>query len=69
MPLPRWQVEKYHESVFGARSVQEGSLPEGSAVKWHCRNCGYVHEGTAAPEKCPVCQHPQAYFEVTAENY
>lgn len=38
-------------------------------VKWQCRNCGYVHEGTNAPDKCPACQHPQAYFEQMEENY
>jgi rubrerythrin len=38
-------------------------------VKWRCRNCGYVHEGKEAPQKCPACLHPQAYFEVKAENY
>jgi rubrerythrin len=66
------KVEKYHESRYLAllKSVQGGKVfQKDKPVKWHCRNCGYVHEGTAAPEKCPVCQHPQAYFEVTAENY
>jgi len=38
-------------------------------VKWHCRNCGYVHEGIEAPQFCPACKHPQAYYEVFAENY
>jgi rubrerythrin len=38
-------------------------------VRWQCRNCGYVHEGTNAPDKCPACQHPQAYFEQMEENY
>ncbi len=38
-------------------------------VKWRCRNCGYVHEGPEAPEKCPACQHPQSYYELLAENY
>lgn len=36
---------------------------------WICRNCGYIHEGEYAPEKCPVCAHPKAYFELHAENY
>ncbi|MGM9976877.1 MAG: rubredoxin-like domain-containing protein, partial [Bulleidia sp.] len=41
-----------------------------SEVKvWECRNCGHIVVGTAAPEVCPVCDHPQAYFEVHAENY
>ncbi|MCM8820590.1 MAG: rubrerythrin family protein, partial [Candidatus Omnitrophica bacterium] len=38
-------------------------------VRWHCRNCGYIFEGTEAPEECPSCKHPQAYYELLAENY
>jgi len=38
-------------------------------VKWRCRNCGYIHEGTAPPEECPACAHPQAYFELLGENW
>ncbi len=38
-------------------------------VYWICRNCGHIHEGTFAPEKCPVCSHPKAYFEIRAKNY
>ena len=38
-------------------------------VKWICRNCGYVHEGTEAPDTCPACAHPQAHFELEATNY
>jgi rubrerythrin len=38
-------------------------------VKWRCRNCGYLHEGQEAPEVCPSCDHPRAYFELLAENY
>jgi rubrerythrin len=38
-------------------------------AKWYCRNCGFVHDGKIAPAKCPVCNHPQAYFEIVAENY
>ncbi|MFA5097357.1 MAG: rubrerythrin family protein [Candidatus Margulisiibacteriota bacterium] len=38
-------------------------------VKWHCRNCGYVHEGSEAPKECPACKHPQAYYEILCENY
>ena len=38
-------------------------------VRWKCRNCGYIHEGTEAPEKCPACAHPRAYFELLGENY
>jgi rubrerythrin len=39
------------------------------AIEWKCRNCGRVYEGTEAPERCPTCDHPQAYYEVLAENY
>ncbi len=38
-------------------------------IKWKCRNCGHIHEGDSAPEKCPTCQHAKAYFEVKGENY
>ena len=38
-------------------------------VRWRCRNCGYIHEGTEPPEKCPACAHPKAYFERLSENY
>ncbi len=38
-------------------------------VVWRCRNCGYLHEGPEAPDKCPACLHPQAYFEIKADNY
>ncbi|MFQ5835633.1 MAG: rubrerythrin [bacterium] len=40
-----------------------------SVVKWKCRNCGYIHEGTEAPEECPACAHARAYFELLSENY
>lgn len=39
------------------------------SVKWRCRNCGYIHEGPGAPKICPTCLHPQAFFELLAENY
>lgn len=66
------KVEKFHESRYLAliKNVQEGkAFKKASPVKWHCRNCGYVFEGTEVPGNCPVCQHPRAYFEVLAENY
>ena len=40
-----------------------------SAVKWKCRNCGYVYEGDDAPEECPACKHGRAYYELWVENY
>jgi rubrerythrin len=66
------KVEKAHEARYSAllKNIQEGKVfKKASPLKWHCRNCGYVFEGTEVPDKCPVCQHPQAYFEVLAENY
>ena len=66
------KVEKEHEARYLAllKNLQSGRVfKKGSSIKWHCRNCGYVHEGKEAPEKCPVCSHPLAFFEVLAENY
>jgi rubrerythrin len=40
-----------------------------TSVKWHCTNCGYIHEGSEAPKECPACKHAQAYYELLAENY
>jgi len=40
-----------------------------SALKWKCRNCGYIHEGNEPPEECPACAHPRAYFELLGENW
>jgi rubrerythrin len=39
------------------------------STRWHCRNCGHIHEGKTAPDRCPACDHPQAFFELLAENY
>jgi len=55
---------KLHENLVN-KTVFSSEMPE----KWHCRNCGYVHIGKNAPTKCPVCDHPQAYYELLAENY
>jgi rubrerythrin len=66
------KVEKFHESRYLdlLKNVKEGKVfKKGAPVKWHCRNCGYVFEGREVPERCPVCQHPRAHFEVLAENY
>jgi rubrerythrin len=65
-------VEKEHEARYLAllKNLQEGKVfKKDVSIRWHCRNCGYVHEGKEAPEKCPVCSHPRAFFEVLAENY
>ena len=66
------KVEKFHETRYLdlLKNVKEGKVfKKDSSVKWHCRNCGYVFEGKEVPDKCPVCKHPQAHFEVLAENY
>ena len=66
------QVEKQHEARYRALidNVKQGKVfQKDQAVKWHCRNCGYVTEGKAAPKACPVCGYMQAYFEVLAQNY
>ena len=65
-------AEKQHERRYRGllESVQNGRVfKRGQSVKWRCLNCGYVHEGPDAPAACPACAHPQAYFEVAAENW
>ncbi len=65
-------IEKHHEERYRAllRNVQTSQVFEKSEVKiWECRNCGHIVVGTKAPDVCPVCAHPQSYFEVSAENY
>jgi rubrerythrin len=66
------KIEKEHQERYKAllSNVESGSVfQKKQKVKWRCRNCGFVHEGPAAAKKCPVCQHPQAYFEIVPENY
>jgi rubrerythrin len=66
------KVEKFHESRYLGllkNAKEKKVFKKDAPVKWHCRNCGYVFEGKEVPEKCPVCQHPRAFFEVLAENY
>ncbi len=66
------EVEEEHEKRYRAllKNVKTGKVfSRESAVKWHCRNCGYVHEGKEAPKVCPACKHPQAHYEILAENY
>lgn len=65
-------IEKSHEERYRAllNNIETKAVFEKSGVTvWECRNCGHIVVGTAAPEKCPVCNHPQAYFEVRKENY
>lgn len=66
------KVEKEHEKRYLTllKNVETGTVFKRPAtVKWRCRNCGYVHEGPEAPAECPACAHPQAYYEILAENY
>ena len=66
------EIEKHHEERYRAllKNVETAQVFEKSEVKvWECRNCGHIVVGTKAPEECPVCAHPQSYFEVHAENY
>ena len=65
-------IEKHHEERYRAllENVEAQKCFEKSEVKvWKCRNCGHICVGTKAPQVCPVCAHPQSYFEVNAENY
>ena len=65
-------IEKHHEERYRAllQNVETKQVFEKSEVKvWECRNCGHIVVGTAAPDLCPTCDHPKAYFEVHAENY
>ena len=65
-------IEKTHEERYRAllKNVETAKVFEKSEVKvWECRNCGHIVVGTKAPQICPVCQHPQSYFEVHKENY
>ena len=65
-------IEKEHEARFRRllENVQNGEVfKRGSITIWKCRNCGHIVVGTEAPKVCPVCNHPQSYFEVKAENY
>lgn len=66
------EVEKHHEERYRKLIDNLGNgevFKKGSITVWKCRNCGHIHVGTEAPEVCPVCNHPQAFFEVNAENY
>jgi len=65
-------AEKQHEKRYLGllANVEAGTVfKKEKRVVWRCRNCGYLHEGPEAPEKCPACAHPQAHFEMLAENW
>lgn len=66
------EVEKRHEARYRkllSNLENDTTFKKEKVVLWKCNNCGYIHEGTSAPELCPACQHPQGYFEVFAETY
>ena len=65
-------AEKQHEKRYLnlLKNIEKGRVfKRESVVRWKCRNCGYIHEGTEALEECPACAHPKAYFELLGENY
>ena len=66
------RVEEHHEERFTRilREVEAGTVfKKDSSVKWVCRKCGYINEGTEPPEKCPSCDHPTEYFEILCEEF
>ena len=66
------KAEKEHEARYLAllKNLKDGKVfKRDMVVTWRCRNCGYLHEGTEAVQKCPACAHPRGYFELWAENY
>ena len=66
------RAEKGHEARFlkWLSALESGNVfKSAQPVKWRCRNCGYIHEGTEPPTVCPACTHPRGYFEVTTENW
>ena len=66
------EVEEFHERRYRslAANIDKGEVfKKPATVKWHCLNCGYVHEGPEAPECCPACKHPRAYYELLSENW
>ncbi len=66
------KVEKHHEERYRMllKNLEtKATFKKKQSVKWVCRECGYVHEGTAAPGTCPCCEHPQAFFQVLCDSY
>lgn len=66
------KVERFHESRYRKlinNIFNNEVFKKKAPIKWHCINCGYVFESVEAPKECPACRHPQAYYEVLAENY
>jgi rubrerythrin len=66
------EVEEEHEKRYRKllNNIKNNTVfKKDKVLKWRCRNCGYVHEGKEAPQECPACAHPQAYYELLCENY
>jgi len=66
------EVEAGHEARYRKlwKNVKDKTVfKKDKVVKWRCRNCGYIHEDNVAPDKCPACEHPKAYYELLGENY
>jgi len=66
------EVEMHHEQRYRAllNNIKTGAVfKKKGVVRWKCRNCGYIHEGSEAPKDCPACKHPQAYYELLADNF
>lgn len=66
------EVEKHHEERYRKllKNIEDGTVfKKSTKTQWKCRNCGYVHEGPEALEKCPSCDHPKAYFELLCDNF
>jgi len=66
------KVEKFHEARYRnlIENIKNNEVfKKKKSVKWHCINCGYVIEGIEAPQECPACKHPQAFYEVLAQNF
>ncbi|MBT3704537.1 rubrerythrin family protein [Candidatus Peregrinibacteria bacterium] len=66
------EVEKAHEERYKKlyKNLEKGNVfTSNDTITWKCRNCGYLHQGTSAPEICPACLHPQAHFQIKENNY
>src|SRR3989339_729151 len=66
------KVERFHEHRYRKliENIKNGEVFARKEVKkWHCRNCGYIHEGIDAPKECPACKHPRSYYELLVENF
>ncbi|MCX7904805.1 MAG: rubrerythrin family protein [Caloramator sp.] len=66
------ETEEYHRERFNAilQNLKSGKIfRRDSEMKWHCRNCGYIHEGLEAPERCPLCGFPRSFYEIYCENF